>query len=96
MRELIDVVRGHFDLVLVDSPPVSAALDVAILAGLVDGVALVVKAGSTSRILVRKVRDRLRGAKANLVGVILTSAEVTAEDLGAYGYRYDAEKSSGG
>jgi len=49
MRELLDHLAGQADVVLIDSPPLLAVTDAALLAQLVDGVLLVVESGKTRR-----------------------------------------------
>jgi len=64
--------RERFDWVILDSPPVGLLSDASLLAGLVDGVILVVGAGATGYQLVLKAisdlgRDRIIGAVLNRV-----------------------------
>jgi capsular exopolysaccharide synthesis family protein len=47
MRRLLDQLRTRFDRVILDTPPVLPLADVAVLAPLVDGTLLVVRAGVT-------------------------------------------------
>lgn len=62
MRRFIEFARQHYDAVLVDSPPLLAISDALVLSALVDGVILVVRAGSTPR-------DHARRAVALLSGL---------------------------
>lgn len=49
MRRTIDTLRGRFDRVLLDLPPVLPLADVGTVAPLADGVLMVVRAGATQR-----------------------------------------------
>jgi succinoglycan biosynthesis transport protein ExoP len=67
LNELAD----RYDLVLVDSPPVTAVTDARILAALVDASILVVRLGTSTRRHTEAARDALRGVGARLVGVVV-------------------------
>jgi non-specific protein-tyrosine kinase len=85
MAEVLDMLRARADYVLIDTPPVIAVTDAAVLASRVDGVFLVVNAGKTRRDLAVKARDILQQVNANLLGVVLNNAKI---DKSAYEY-YD-------
>jgi capsular exopolysaccharide synthesis family protein len=65
---------GHFDLVLVDGPPVLATADTALLAGAVQATVLVVRAGRTTVDELKDALTALRAAGAEIVGTVLTDA----------------------
>jgi capsular exopolysaccharide synthesis family protein len=75
----------HFDYVLFDSPPMGAVTDAAVLAQQVDGVLLVVRAGSSTLHAVSGARKQLNSVSARLLGAVLNDA-----DLRIKGYRYGA------
>ena len=83
MGELLEMLRGKADYVLIDTPPIIAVTDAAVLASKVDGVLLVVNAGKTKRELAIKARDMLKQVNANVIGVVLNNAQV---DKSAYAY----------
>jgi non-specific protein-tyrosine kinase len=68
---------------LIDTPPIIAVTDAAVLAPRMDGVLLVVNAGKTKRELAIKARDMLKQVNANLLGVVLNNAKI---DKSAYEY----------
>jgi protein-tyrosine kinase len=82
METLLKRVAPAFDWVIIDSPPCVPVSDASLLAGLADGVLVVIKAASTSSALVRKAREELR--KNNIVGLVLNSVEETAAAYGSY------------
>ena len=73
MTELIDQLKEEADFVLFDSPPIVAVTDAAVLATKMDGVLLVIKAGTTKRELAKKAKDLLERVNANLLGVVLNN-----------------------
>ena len=83
MYRLIEEAKEVFNIVLFDSPPMLPVADAMILASVVDGVVLVVKADKTKREGVRRSMDILENANANVLGALVTGVEL--HDL--YGYR---------
>jgi capsular exopolysaccharide synthesis family protein len=80
-----DELLQHFDYVLFDSPPMGAVTDAAILAPQVDGVLLVVRAGTSTLHAIAGARKQLSSVSGRLLGAILNDA-----DLRVKGYRYGA------
>ncbi|MBI4843134.1 MAG: polysaccharide biosynthesis tyrosine autokinase [Nitrospirae bacterium] len=85
-KTLINSVKDDYDIVIIDAPPLSAALEVSSLGSAIDGIVLIVKAGSTSRAITRKVLDVLRAGRGNILGVILTMATRVSGEMSAYYY----------
>jgi len=83
VAELLALLKSTADYVLLDSPPIIAVTDAAVLAPRVDGVLLVINAGRTRRDLAVKARDMLRQVNATLLGVVLNNASI---DKSAYEY----------
>ncbi len=77
------MLKAQADYILIDTPPIIAVTDAAILSARVDGVLLVVNAGKTRRDLAVKARDMLQQINANILGVVLNNAKV---DKSAYSY----------
>ena len=77
---------------IIDSPPLAATLDVAMLGSLADGIAVVVRAHRTHRELVRKSIEQLRSARGPILGVILTCADVPKNSIGSYYYQREYQK----
>lgn len=76
MRELINVFTqgAPNPIVIFDMPPVLAADDVIAFSPMVDGVLVVASERETSRENLSNTMDVLRGANANVVGVVLNKA----------------------
>ncbi|MEA2641130.1 MAG: protein-tyrosine kinase [Chloroflexota bacterium] len=81
--EVLTRLRTVADLVLLDSPPVSAAADASALASRVDGVVLVLDARRTRRDPARRAKEQLERVNARLLGVVLNNAQLDAD-----AYRY--------
>jgi non-specific protein-tyrosine kinase len=76
MRAIIDHLAGLAEMVIFDAPPLITVNDASLLASQVDGVLLVVRAGSDKREHVKAAKDRLEKVNARLVGAVLTNAQV--------------------
>jgi capsular exopolysaccharide synthesis family protein len=76
MREVLRKLLETYDHVIVDTPPIGAVTDAAVLATIVDGVILVVHAGKTRRQIVSRGLEQLRHINARVVGVILNNLRV--------------------
>ncbi|MGA7733456.1 MAG: CpsD/CapB family tyrosine-protein kinase [Chloroflexia bacterium] len=83
MGELLALLRSKAEYVLIDTPPIIAVTDAAVLAPKVDGVLIVINAGKTKRELAVKARDMLRQVNAHILGVVLNNAQI---DKSAYAY----------
>jgi capsular exopolysaccharide synthesis family protein len=93
--ELLRRLRGEFEYVLVDSPPLLSVADSRILATAADAVVLVVRAFSTPYDAVRRARSLLYGAGARILGVALNDVDVRRDGYAynhyyryGYGYQY--------
>jgi capsular exopolysaccharide synthesis family protein len=84
MEHLIESLQREADLVIFDSPPVLAVTDSIVLGTRVDGVLLVVEAGRTRYIQVRRSKEALTKVGAQLLGVVLNQVEVRSENYYSY------------
>jgi capsular exopolysaccharide synthesis family protein len=85
MRDLLLNLRGRFDYVLIDTPPVIPVTDSVIIGSNVEAVIMVIQAGRTQRGMVERSSELLSQAHANVVGHILTGIEYFVPE---YIYRY--------
>jgi succinoglycan biosynthesis transport protein ExoP len=72
--DLIEIVSGKYDYVLIDAPPAGPVSDARILSALVDVTLLVVRADRTTRHSAVRTRDALRSVGANILGVVINDA----------------------
>ncbi|MCG0274841.1 MAG: CpsD/CapB family tyrosine-protein kinase [Thermosediminibacteraceae bacterium] len=86
MKNFLDQVASEYDMVLIDAPPVNSVADASILSSLVDGVILVVEAGSTEREAAIVAKQQLEKVNARILGVVLN--KVKQEKSGGYYYYY--------
>jgi capsular exopolysaccharide synthesis family protein len=86
-RELLEQLKSQYDMVIFDGAPLSLVSDALTIGGRVDGVVAVVRAGEVSRGLVGRVRDQLRGVRANLLGVVLNAAQTHGAGYFKQNYR---------
>ena len=63
--------KAFADWIIFSCPPVNAYNDAAALAGMVDGVVLVIQAEKTRWEVAQSAKDRLEKAGANILGVVL-------------------------
>jgi succinoglycan biosynthesis transport protein ExoP len=71
MRRVLRTLEGTYTHVVIDSPPASVVTDAVLLSTMVDGVLLVVRHGSTSREVARRLRQVLQDVNAKVFGVVL-------------------------
>lgn len=89
-RWLLDRYEELYDVVLIDSPPLTMVTDAAVLASKVDAVFLVVRAGRTEESAVRFAMKQLRHVNAPLRGSILNDLGPRDRYYGSFGrYAYD-------
>jgi non-specific protein-tyrosine kinase len=75
MMEILRQVRLKVDMVIVDTPPMMAVTDAAVLAPKMDGVILVVRPGVTKLVNTKQTVDQLRRGGANILGIVLNDIE---------------------
>jgi Mrp family chromosome partitioning ATPase len=88
MREFLNQALEKFGRVVIDSPPLRAVTDAAILATLVEGVLLVVKAEGVPRKAAIQARNDLLGLKAPLLGAVLNNLPMNERGNGSYCSQY--------
>jgi len=87
MPRLLDQLKEHFDLVLIDTPPVLTAAETAVLSTSVDGVVLVVRAGHTDREAVQHAVREIHAVGAKLVGAVLNDPKELTRKYGPSYYK---------
>ena len=88
MRDLLAELKARAEVVVLDSPPVTALSDAAVLASQTDGVLLVLDSGQTRPEVAKRAMEALGRVNARVVGVLLN--RMPAKGVGYYYYyRYD-------
>lgn len=86
MKDLLEVLKKRYDIVLIDAPPVGLVTDAAILSAIVDGIILVVASGKTDIDGAKRAKKLLENVGARILGVTMTMIPVSKK--GYYGYQY--------
>lgn len=93
MQATLQALGQEFDLVILDTPPLLAASDAALLGRLVDGVLLVVRAGQTERDAAKQAVRQLAAGRARILGAVLNDPDSKVGKYGGhYQYEYYGEK----
>jgi succinoglycan biosynthesis transport protein ExoP len=88
-QDVIDKLRAQFDFVIIDTPPVLAVSDPAVVAPRVDGVLLVFRMTKKARPTAERAREQLAALGANVLGVIVNGTGGNKDDGYGYGYGYN-------
>lgn len=82
----IEQAKSNYDLMIVDTPPIGAFADAAVVARQTDGVILVVRENYTDKRDAQLAMSQLKASTARVLGVVL-NCEASANS-GRYGYYY--------
>lgn len=85
-RNLLSELRSQFDYVIIDSTPLLAVTDAAILAAGADGVLIMARFGHTKREQLSHAVSALQSVGAPLLGAVFTM--VPSRGAGPYSYKY--------
>jgi capsular exopolysaccharide synthesis family protein len=88
MHELMAALRGRFEVILIDSPPLAAGIDPFVLGTITGNLMMVVRAGATERDLAEAklaIVDRL---PIRLVGAVMNDVRSTMSEYKYYAYSY--------
>jgi capsular exopolysaccharide synthesis family protein len=84
MESIIEMLKAHYDLIVIDTPPVMAVADARIIGRVVDKTIFVVRWDKTPRKVARAALDQLKRAKVSVAGVVLQ--QVDLKRYGRVGY----------
>lgn len=76
MLQIIHMLKGKYDFIIIDSPPVGAVTDATVLASRVDGVLMVVEPKKTRLGAAAQAVEQLRRADANLIGIVFNNVPI--------------------
>ena len=86
MKRLIQEFSEQFDVVLIDTPPIVAVTDAAILAQEVDGVILVLASGEVNKEYAQRAKETLDKVGAKILGAVLNKVEIKTSEYYYYNY----------
>lgn len=84
--KLLETLRKHFDIVIIDTPPASVAMDAAIVGRKSDGVVLVIRNEFTKKKVTRRVITDIQRNGGRVVGAVLNRVKKNQMDYNDYGY----------
>jgi capsular exopolysaccharide synthesis family protein len=96
IRELIARLKNAFTYVILDTPPVNAVTDAALLASVANGTILVVEQGRTTFPALRHAGQMLDRVGARTIGVVMNKVRASASSYSyGYGYYYGTQPNNG-
>ena len=81
-------VQDHYDIVLVDTPPVLPVTDSVVVAAQADGVILVYQAGKVGRLVLKRAKIHIESARARVWGVVLNDVQAEISGYATYSHYY--------
>ncbi len=97
MKQIMEAVRSHYDWVLVDTPPILAMADAAVVCPTVEGVVMVVAGETSTKPQVERAVEQVRAIGSKVLGVVLNKVNLQknayyySQHYGEYYRSYYAE-----
>jgi capsular exopolysaccharide synthesis family protein len=95
MGDLLEELRGKFDMVIVDCPPLLPVTDAAVVAARADGALLLARSRKTTSAQVTAAVQALRSVDARLLGCVFNMVSTKGAGDGYYYYDEYSSKGSG-
>lgn len=86
MQQFINSLKGIYDYIILDTPPILMVTDAQILSRYSDGCLFVISSGEAEKEAVIKGKELLEKVNSKILGVVLNKVQVTGK--GYYGYYY--------
>jgi capsular exopolysaccharide synthesis family protein len=99
LKDLIATLRGRYDKIVFDSPPIIGVSDASVLASAVDGTVLLIQHRRNPQSMVVRAQQIVEALKTTLLGVVLNQVPLNSgDDYGYYtnNYSYYSEGSAKG
>lgn len=93
-KKLLSELRGQFDYVIIDSTPLLAVTDAALLSAGADGVLVIARYGQTKRDQLAQAIENLRDVGAPVLGAVFVMTPRRGSASYGYGYGYYGEGES--
>ena len=91
-KKLLSELRGQFDYVIIDSTPLLAVTDAALLAASADGVLIIARFGQTKRDQLSHAVGNLEDVGASVLGAVFAMTPRRGNASYGYGYGYYGEE----
>jgi capsular exopolysaccharide synthesis family protein len=88
MEKLIEKLKGEFDIILIDSPPLLAVTDSFVITKFADQFILVVRAGQTEKGGLDRSLDQMKQVGVNFSGVVMNDVDESNSYGKGYYYNY--------
>jgi len=89
LRELITSLRGTYDKIIFDSPPIIGVSDASVIASVVDGAVLLIQHRRNPQSMVMRAQQIVESIKTPLLGVVLNQVPTGGgEDYSYYTHNY--------
>jgi len=88
LRTILETLMKHYDMVLVDAPPILSVADTRIMAPLIDALILVLRCGVTNRDSAMEAYQRIQEDGLSLLGTVLTDYDFSSNRRRQYYYDY--------
>ncbi len=82
---LLEEAKATYDVIILDTPPVSVVVDPILVSKYVDGTLFIVQAEKTKKSMIKESIHMLENAQANILGLVITSVK---EKYTKYNYKY--------
>jgi capsular exopolysaccharide synthesis family protein len=88
LRTILETLENHYDMVIVDAPPILSVADTRIVASLTDALILVLRSGVTQREAALEAYQLIQEDGLQLLGTVLTDYDLSADRRRQYYYDY--------
>ena len=88
MDAFIQEMKKQFDIIVIDSPPITSVTDAVEISSFVDGVVVVIKTGATPRPAAQSAIHQLSEVNANIFGVVLNDVDMQKDNYYYPYYKY--------
>lgn len=95
MKEFIEKLKGLYDIVIFDAPPVLPLTDSLVLAPGMDGTIIIYQVGRLARSALKRTKSLLDNANARILGIVLTGVKAEISPDYYHHYYYYPSKPAG-
>lgn len=88
MTAILEDLRGRFDYVLVDTPPIMPVTDAAVISSKMDAVIMIIDSGEIAPQICKEAKSRLEQAGAHILGAVLNKVDIASHSYHGSGYGY--------